>query len=142
LLAGSIFLTLPRLMAQGESRFKIIVHRDNATQTLSRKQVSNFFLKKVVSWDDGTAVMPTDLPPRSPVREAFSSAVHRRDVRSILSFWQRQVFSGRNTPPPEAANDEAVLATVRNNRGGIGYVSAQADTRDVRVLRIPDLERQ
>jgi len=130
----------PQLVAQGGPGYKVVVHPDNPATSLTRKYVSNLFHKKVDTWPNKIPVRAIDQEPRSSVRGVFSQAIHRRDVRSILSYWQRQIFAGRNTPPPEAKNDEAVLAWVRENRGGIGYVSRQAATTDVRVVLISELE--
>lgn len=133
-------LALSTLSAQEEASFKVVIHPDNPAASAKRKDVANYFLRKVTEWPDGEDVEPIDLKMPSAVREAFSRSVHKRDVRSILSYWQRQVFSGRNTPPPAAANDEEVLSYVRDRRGAIGYVSASAETRGVCVLNVADQE--
>lgn len=142
LLALPFTLALSSLWAQEPRTFKLVVHPDNPTTSVSRKDVANFFLRKVSAWPAGSEVEPIDQQPQSQVRESFSRAVHRRDVRSILSYWQRQVFSGRSTPPPEADNDDAAIAFVRGRRGAIGYVSAAARAEGVKVLTITDLEEQ
>ena len=81
--------------------------------------------------------MPVDLSANSPVREAFSLAIHERDVNAVKSYWQRQIFSGRGVPPPEKASDSEVLAFVRANPGAVGYVSSgTAVGSGVKVLEV------
>lgn len=121
------------------SSFKVIVHPDNPTTSLSVKDVSRYLLKKVTRWDEGAfteAVYPIDLDSKSPTREAFSKEVHGRSAASIESFWNRQIFSGENVPPPEVASDAEVVAHVRSTRGGIGYVSSDANVSGVKVVAL------
>jgi ABC-type phosphate transport system substrate-binding protein len=71
----------------------------------------------------GTSLEPVDQERGSTVRETFSEAIHGRSVNAIKSYWQRQIFSGRETPPPELGSDAEVVNHVNSNAGGIGYVS-------------------
>jgi ABC-type phosphate transport system substrate-binding protein len=121
------------------SSFKVVVHPDNPATSMSAKDVSRYLLKKVTRWNEGgfsEAVSPIDLDSKSPIREAFSKEVHGRSAASIESFWNRQIFSGENVPPPEAASDADVVAHVRSTRGAIGYVSADANASGVKVVAL------
>lgn len=106
--------------------FKVVVHSSNPVRSLSADQASAFFLKKVTRWNDGSEVEPVDLSDGSAVRSAFSEAVHGKSIAAVKSYWQKMIFSGRATPPPELSNDAEVLAFIRSNPGAIGYVSAGA----------------
>ena len=126
------------LAQEGTPGFRVIVHADNSTPTATRADVSRLMLKKSTRWDDGTDAYPVDLAPGSPVREAFTELVHGRSTEIILSYWQRQVFSGRAMPPPTVGSDEEVVAYVRSHRGGIGYVSPAIRLEGVRELTVVD----
>ncbi len=106
--------------------FKVIVNESNSTESLSREEVSRFFLKKSSEWKHGFRVSPVDLVADSAVRAAFSESIHGRKTEWIQSYWQKLIFSGRKTPPPELRSDSEVQDFVRHNVGAIGYVSAQA----------------
>ncbi len=140
LLIAALALSALALSAQESVSFKLVVHPDNPTTSAKRKEVANFFLRKVKAWPDGTGVEPVDLRSTSEVREVFSREIHNRSVRSILLYWQRQVFSGRTTSPPTFESDAEVLRFVRERRGAIGYVSDTASIEGVRVLTISDQE--
>lgn len=114
--------------------YRVIVHPDNPTTALSAKDVSSYLLKRKSRWEHGVTVNPIDLGPDSEVRKAFSKDVHGRSVSSIKSYWQRQIFSGREVPPPEVTSDAEVIAHVKSNPGAIGYVSASARLDGVKVL--------
>lgn len=119
--------------------FMVVVNDQNRAAVLSRVRVSRFFLKKVSRWDDGALVAPVDLPPDSPVRDAFSHRVLAKSVSSVKAYWQQQIFSGRDIPPPEKPNDDAVLEFVKTNPAAIAYVSPNATLpRGVRVLTVTE----
>jgi len=121
--------------AEGAS-YKLIVHPSNGVGSMTAERASALFLKKVGKWDNGRTVLPVDLLPGSAVREEFSRAVHGKSVSAVKSFWQQQIFSGRDVPPPEKSSDREVLAYVEANPGGIGYVSAGASVNGVKVIQI------
>ncbi|MEM8960747.1 MAG: hypothetical protein AAGD38_04650 [Acidobacteriota bacterium] len=111
---------------QAQQGYVVIVNGANSVDSLTKEDISRYLLKKKMRWDDGTPVEPVDLDPSSPVREALTRDVHGRSVSSIKNYWQRQIFSGSNTPPAELSESE-VVAYVRSNPGAIGYVSASAN---------------
>jgi hypothetical protein len=91
-------------------------------------------LKKTTRWSNDDVIRPVDLIPDSPVRERFSQEVLKRSISEVKSYWQQVIFSGRDVPPPELADDDAVLKFVAKNRGAIGYVSGTARLADVRPV--------
>lgn len=127
------------LAAQNAGEYKVIVHPDNPTDSLDKKTLSRFFLKKITRWDlaGKPTIKPVDLPPASKVRETFTEDVHRRKLRAVKSYWQQKIFSGRGVPPPEVSEQE-ILAYVSSTPNAIGYVSAKAATSGVKVLEITD----
>lgn len=127
---------LPPPEAQDGSGFRIVVNSANPTRELTKTQVSNFLLKKKGKWDHGVDVAPADLDSKSAVRAAMSDDIHGRSVAAIKNFWQRQIFSGRDVPPVELADDNRMLDHVRGNPGAIGYVSGSAKVDGVKVISV------
>lgn len=119
--------------AQG---FKVIVHNDVAVAELSASALSNIFLKKDSKFPGGPEAMPVDLPASVPLRDAFSKAIHGRNTAAVVTFWQQQVFSGKDTPPPTKPTDEAVVAYVKSTPGAVGYVREGAATDGVKVVKL------
>ena len=118
--------------------YQIIVHPSNPSTQISKSRVSQLLLKKVSRWEHGVSASPVDLDSKSPVRERLSRDVHGRSVSSIKSYWQRQIFSGREVPPPEYSNESQVIQFVSNNPGSIGYVSAGARLDSVKSLSVSE----
>lgn len=131
-IAGA-FLLPTGVSAQG---FKVIANNEVSAAELPTSAVSNLFLKKVSKYPGGGEATPLDLPASSPVRESFSKAVHGRSTSAVVTYWQQQVFSGKDTPPPSKATDDAVVAFVKSTPGAIGYVSEGASVDGVKVVKL------
>jgi ABC-type phosphate transport system substrate-binding protein len=125
MLALLVLWVFGALPARSLDTYVVVVHAKNATRSLPKEQVARLFMKKDVRWPDGTKVEPVDRDPEAAVRKSFCQSVHGKDVAAIKSYWQRQLFSGRDTPPPELASDRAVLEYVASHPGAIGYVAAE-----------------
>lgn len=116
--------------------YKLIVNKANPAPGLSKSKIAMMFMKMREKWDDGQAVEPVDQVPSAPVRESFSKDVHNRDVAAVQTAWQRAIFAGRGTPPPEKASDEEVISFVAAHPGAIGYVGEAAALDKVKVLEV------
>lgn len=118
------------------SGFKIVANPSVPVASLSRAAASSAFLKKTEKWADGTPVVPVDLAPDSRLRQAFCREVHDKSPAMIDAYWQKQVFSGRTTPPLSKATDADVIAYVKSVPGAIGYVSSTAETSGLKEVRL------
>jgi ABC-type phosphate transport system substrate-binding protein len=115
LLAVAMFVNVGSAHSQD---FVLVVNAASPVSELSKSEVSNIFLKK------STRLVAVDLAKSSSVRDAFSKAIHGRPASAILSYWQQQIFAGKDVPPAERASDADILAFVRGNPNAVGYVSA------------------
>ncbi len=123
----------------GSTSVKIIVHPSNPVSTLKKEQVSNFFLKKTTSWESGRKVLPVDQGESSPARINFTEEIHGKEIHSVISYWQKQIFSGRDVPPVEKNSDREVISYVLENPDAIGYVSEGTSVGDgVKVVKVLD----
>lgn len=116
--------------------YKVIVHPDAGVAEMTSAVVGNVFLKKERNLPGGIAAVPVDLPPSSSVRDAFSRTVVGRPPAAVVTYWQQQIFSGKETPPAQKGSDAAVVEFVKANPGAIGYVSEGASTDGVKVVKI------
>lgn len=111
---------------RAQASFVVVVNATNPASSISRTQLAALFTKKELSWSNGSPAFPVDLPADDPTREAFTEAVHGKTPQAIRAYWQQQIFSGREVPPPERDSDEEVLAYVRSTVGAVGYVRPTA----------------
>jgi ABC-type phosphate transport system substrate-binding protein len=132
-LVAAIALSTTESSAQG---YQVIVNNAAGTTEMSAAELSKIFLKKSAKLPSGEAAKPVDQPPASATREAFSKAVHGRGASQIESYWQQQIFAGKDVPPDVKASDADVVAFVSANPGAIGYVSAGASVSGVKVVKV------
>lgn len=129
LAAASMCLALAALApgrARAQTSFVVVVNMTNPATSIGRSELAALFTKREQAWRDGTPAFPVDLPADDPTREAFTAAIHGKSSQAIRAYWQQQIFSGRQVPPPERDSDEQVLAYVRSTVGAVGYVRPTA----------------
>ena len=131
-----IFLLLTLNVMTGEAhevkiirhygRIRVIVHSNNKILSLTKKEVSDIFLRKKTQWPDRTPITPFDLKYNSDVREIFSKQFHGRSPMFIKNYWQQKIFGGYELPPLEKEPSDALLSVAKTD-GGICYVPANVE---------------
>lgn len=121
--------------ADAQDRFVLVAHADVPVDSIEREVLSQAFLQKSVRWSDGTPIRPVSLNVQR-VRETFAQAVLGKSDLELKKYWQRQIFTGRGSPPPDRSTDEEVLDFVRQTPGAVGFVSAGTRTTGVKVLQL------
>jgi ABC-type phosphate transport system substrate-binding protein len=116
--------------------YKVVVNSANATGEISSDALGKIFLKQAAKFPDGAAATPVEPAKASPARAAFAKAVLGRTVQNLDTFWQQQIFSGKDVPPANKASDDEVIAFVKSNPGAIGYVSGSAAVAGVKVVAV------
>lgn len=135
LLLVAASLALP---AAAEDAYKVVVHRSNPADSISRRQLSELFLKTVTHWPSGRAVQPVELRGEPEARAQFARQVLGKSLSALRSYWNKAIFSGREVPPVEMPSDEDVISYVRSNEGAVGVVSGSASTARTKVLAVTD----
>jgi ABC-type phosphate transport system substrate-binding protein len=114
--------------------YKVVVNSANAIESISADEASKIFLKQATKFSNGTAAAPVD--QKGGIKAAFAKGVHGKPIAAIETYWQQQIFSGKDVPPAAKGSDDEVIAFVKSNPGGIGYVSAGAATAGVKVISV------
>lgn len=125
--------TAEALSAQG---YKVIAHPSVAADDAPAAALSKVFLKQTKKLPDGSTVTPADLSKDSPVRDAFTKGVHSRTIAAVETYWQQQIFSGKEAPPSTKGSDAEMIAWVKAPPGAIGYVSSGASTDGLKVIAV------
>ena len=55
--------------------------------------------------------------------DAFARTILGKTAAAHESFWQQQIFAGKDVPPPEKKTDADVIAYVQATPGAIAYVA-------------------
>ena len=116
--------------------YKVVVNSANPAGEFTADAVSKIFLKAVSKFPEGGAAIPVEPAKTSPARAAFAKTVLGRTVQNLDTYWQQQIFSGKDVPPANKASDDDVIAFVKGNPGAIGYVSGTAAVVGVKVVAV------
>ena len=129
-------LALSPRMADADPGYRVIVNSSNPITSVSKPTLSKMLLKTQTAWSNGNRVLPVDQRASAKVRDTLSRDVHGRSAMTIKTWWNQQIFAGKGVPPPELTSDAKVVAYVSANAGAIGYVSADTNTSDVKVVAV------
>lgn len=116
--------------------FKIVANNTVAATSVSADVLAKVFLKQVDKLPDGSATTPVYQSKSSATRIAFDKAILGKSVAGVETFWQQQIFSGKDVPPAAKNTDDDVINFVKSTPGGIGYVSAGAAVAGVKVIAV------
>jgi hypothetical protein len=121
--------------AAADGDFVLVTHIDNDVTAISRMEAELMFLGKMRSWPNrkSTNVVINENPQ---IYGSFSRVILRRSPRQFLIFRKKMLFRGQGMPPPTVKTDKAVIEFVTAHVGGLGYVSPEAVTSDVKVVPI------
>ena len=132
----ALVLCMASVTSAGDAGFKVIVNPKNPTSSVDRQFLREAYLKKTPTWGNGQTIRPVDLSRKFAVRDQFSRSVLKKSPAQLKSYWNQQVFSGKDVPPPEVDSVSDVIAYVLANRGAVGYVPADADPGGAKVIEV------
>ena len=134
LLGMALALTIlaPPSIAGQEVHVAVIVHPARRAE-LSVEEVAQIYLRRKRFWDDGTTIVPLNLPSGAPLRAHFSQLVFHQTETRLADYWNRQYFYGI-LPPATLASTEAVRRYVASDPNAIGYVPGSEVDGSVRVV--------
>jgi ABC-type phosphate transport system substrate-binding protein len=139
---GAVLLLGAARPAANPEGFVVVVHADNPATSVKRDELSRIFFKRQTRWPTGVVAEPLDLSTSQVARVFFTSAVHGKSVGAVRAFWQQQIFSGRDVPPPEKGSEREVLAYVAEHPGAVGYVSANTPLiAGVKTIQVEGLSK-
>lgn len=138
--SARLFFLLVFSLACACARGEVVVVMDARAgiERLTQEEVINIFLGRYRKLPTGAMAIPVDQPANSTLRAEFYRKLVNKEPAEINAYWARLYFSGKTTPPAQAASETDVLARVAGSPAAIGYVErAQADARVRVVLSLP-----
>lgn len=114
----------------------VVTSASSQLNTLSRSQVSDVYLGKVVSLPDGSSSILVDQPDSSPLREEFYLKVANKTAAQAKAHWAKLFFTGRAVPPRQGQDDAEVEKIISSTPGAIGYISRSALNSGLKILYI------
>jgi hypothetical protein len=131
-IALALLVFAPANIAGQEIRVAVIVHPERRGE-LSTDEVAQIYLRRKRFWDDGTPIVPLNLPSQAPLRTRFSRLVLQQAEPRLADYWNRLYFDGI-LPPATLASTEAIRRYVASDANAIGYVPVSEVDGSVRVI--------
>ncbi len=118
----------------------LIVNAENPVTTLSRTQVSDFFLKKNKLWPDGVPLRFFDRNDGSEERKLFLRQLIQKSPRDIELYWIGQKLYSGHSAPSQISSDSMMEIMVSRFPGALGYVSEGYElTKPVKKIPVTGL---
>lgn len=118
----------------GAVQADIVVIGAKTAAAMSKEQVADVFTGKATSLPGGAAAVVVDQPEANPMREEFYTKVTGKTAAQAKALWSKLAFTGKGTPPKEAASSAEVKKAVGAAPGGIGYIEKAAVDDTVKVV--------
>lgn len=112
----------------------VIANKSVSDSTLSKDNLSKIYLGKKSTWSNGSRIRFVVL--EGSTHAAFLENYVGKTESQFNTFWKKQVFTGKGSPPEEFNSDKAMVDFVAQTAGAIGYVSAGTDVSRVKTINI------
>lgn len=112
----------------------VVTGAKSSSITLSKSQVSDVFLGKVVSLPDGSNAAPIDQPESNPLRDEFYLKISNKSAAQAKAQWAKLYFTGRGVPPREGVDSGDVKRILNATPGAIGYIEQSSLDSSVKVV--------
>jgi ABC-type phosphate transport system substrate-binding protein len=116
----------------------VVTQAQSGVERLSTNDVTDIFLGRYRKLPSGSRAAPIDQPAGSNLKSEFYRLLVNKDLSEINAYWARLIFSGKTSPPLQAASNAEVLGLLTSVPGAIAYIERkQVDARFRIVLDFP-----
>ena len=122
------------LQEEVEPAMVVIGSPDLSVDSLTKEQVQALFLGKESRLPSGERVTVVTQQGSGSIKETFYRDVIGKTSRQLKIHWAKLRFKGRQQPPNQLVDDEAVRDAVANSSGMIGIIRNTAVDDSVKVL--------
>ncbi len=137
-LPTTLFIALLSIGVQVAAEPVVVVNARSSIPRLSKDEVINIFLGRYRGLPTGGVAIPIDQPESGSLRAEFYRRLVNKELNEINAYWSRLIFSGKTSPPKQAASTAEVLLMLSASSGGITYIErSQVDSRFRIVLELP-----
>jgi len=114
----------------------VVVGNPALPDGLTKKDAKKIFLGKKNKFTQGDLYV-IELSSTNPMKTTFHQKVTKKSLAQLESYWSKQLFTGKATPPLEVADVNTVKATIAQNPNGIGYIDESDVDSSVKILFKP-----
>jgi len=114
----------------------VIVGNPALPDGLTKKDAKKIFLGKKNKFIQGDLYV-IELSSSNPMKAQFHKKVTKKSLAQLESYWSKQLFTGKATPPVEVADANTVKATIGQHPNGISYMDEADVDSSVKILFKP-----
>jgi len=114
----------------------VVVGNPALPDGLTKKEAKRIFLGKKDKYSQGDLYV-IELSSTNPMKAEFHKRVTKKSLAQLESYWSKQLFTGKATPPLEVADANTLKATIAQHSNGIGYIDEADVDSSVKVLFKP-----
>lgn len=115
--------------------YYIAVSDKNPVAAMSQQDVLHLYMGRTRTFSDGRSANRYDLASEQ-MREGFYRSLAGMSLPQISSYWARLMFSGRNLPPQQLHDEEALASKLLNDPRAIGWFAAEPRQKGLKVLLV------
>jgi ABC-type phosphate transport system substrate-binding protein len=113
----------------------IITHPATGTSNLTKAEIQDIFTGRKTRWASGATMVPV-LVEVDGTHEAFLSTYVQKTPAQFDTWWKRQIFTGKASPPRSFKTEREVVDFVSRTEGSLGYVSKSAVADGVKIVAV------
>ena len=114
--------------------YLIVTSQNNPVDTIALNEATSIFLGVQRLFVSGHEIEIIDQPVNSEIYSKFYRLVTSKSVAQIRSRRASLTFAGGSLPPEVVENDEEVIAWLKKNPNGIGYIHESSLNEHIKVL--------
>jgi len=119
-----------------EAQTQIIVHPQNAVNSISREDLKQIFLGNKTRWKNKDKIVFAVLNDRE-LYPLFLKNYVGKSLSQYITFWKMQVFNGMGRMPPGFKNQADLIRFVVSSRGAIGFIRFDAvSDKPIKIIQV------
>ena len=108
----------------------VVARAQGEIELLDPDDVTDIFLGRYRRLPSGASAVPIDQPAGSSLKAEFYRQLVNKNLSEINAYWARLYFSGKTSPPLQAASNAEVISLLARTPHAIAYIDRkQVDGR-------------
>ena len=124
----------PRASSQSATSLLVVVHPSVKVAGLDERALQMIFLRRRLTWDDGTRILPFNYPAGHALRVFFDRVVLGFGRDETARYWIDARIRGGGEAPRSLGTPMLAARVVMQLRGSIAYLPAEEVTSGLRVV--------
>ncbi len=118
----------------GKADIIIIANTSVSENELSKDDIRQIFLGKIVKWQNNTNIHFVLLS--GDIHKAFLKTYIRRSSIQYRNYWRKMLFTGKGIIPKSFNTEKDLIQYVTETQGAIGYIKDDTKAENVNIILV------